>query len=569
MANPPCRILLICPDNLSERETGLAREVAASADLVVAVPRLTSSGGRPENLRILPMDALGSIAAGQRPDFVVYASPPAPALHRKIWWWKRRHAPGALWGGYWRPPPQPRWPDRLALSTLDFFFAANEADLAALRHAGVAPGRVLTNGEAADAGAITAFLGRRRAAEDRSVLWVEEDISLHSPSTKHLVYSVPHLREEGWEVRAWCLTTDVAADAVETRLLPAPPRAVRVLTPYWFWALSNGYGLGHWLLRGGKPARLVHTVGGAYLGADIAAIQFVNHVWLRKQVELGLPNLKAVLMVLWTLLAVLKDQLQFSNPRCRLFLPASDSIAEEVRRRCLARTEIEVLANSYDESRFNPAVRGKWREPMRRELGFGAGDMVFSFASQGHHKRKGFWLAVEALDRLRRREDVPRARDAKFLVIGGLPGTLDRLRGELTARHPGWEKWLVFVGVQAAVEHYLAAADAFLFPSYFEAFCLAEIEAGALGLPLLLTPHHGTEMILRPGENGLRLPFDPAAMEETLAGFLRDGLPPFAPSAGRALDRPAYARKLAGIYRRLIEHGPGAAAHGETFVQLP
>ena len=268
------------------------------------------------------------------------------------------------------------------------------------------------------------------------------------------------------------------------RRFPALPGRLGFLTPYWFWLLVNAYGLGRRLRDGRPPARVVQTVGGAYLGADLAAIHFVNHVWWKRQFELGLTDWRGLLGWLWTLPAVVKDELQFRNPRCRLFLPVSDSIAAEVRRRCRRAAGVRVLPNSYDETRFSPEVRARWREETRARLGFTETETVFCFASQGHYRRKGFWLAVGALDRLQRQETPPAASRVRFLVIGGQPHTLARLQTELDARYsPSWREWITFVGRQAEIEGYLAAADAFLFPSYFEAFCLAEIEAGALGLP--------------------------------------------------------------------------------------
>jgi len=52
-----------------------------------------------------------------------------------------------------------------------------------------------------------------------------------------------------------------------------------------------------------------------------------------------------------------------------------------------------------------------------------------------------------------------------------------------------------------------------------------EIEAAAMGLPLLLTPHHGSEMILKDGVNGLVLPFDAAGIAAIIVNGIRMGFP--------------------------------------------
>jgi glycosyltransferase involved in cell wall biosynthesis len=94
-------------------------------------------------------------------------------------------------------------------------------------------------------------------------------------------------------------------------------------------------------------------------------------------------------------------------------------------------------------------------------------------------------------------------QEVRLLVIGGTAKTLARLKTELATRFPEYTRWILFVGTTSEVEKSLAAADAFLFPSYFEAFSLAEIEAAAMGLPLFVTRHPGTEMIVREGKNGV------------------------------------------------------------------
>jgi UDP-glucose:(heptosyl)LPS alpha-1,3-glucosyltransferase len=47
-----------------------------------------------------------------------------------------------------------------------------------------------------------------------------------------------------------------------------------------------------------------------------------------------------------------------------------------------------------------------------------------------------------------------------------------------------------------------AAADAFVFPTAYEAFPLVALEAAASGLPLLVTAVNGVEDLLEDGRNG-------------------------------------------------------------------
>ena len=53
---------------------------------------------------------------------------------------------------------------------------------------------------------------------------------------------------------------------------------------------------------------------------------------------------------------------------------------------------------------------------------------------------------------------------------------------------------------------YYAAADCFVMPSYREGFPNTVLEAGAMGLPSIVTDINGSREIIRDGENGLIVP---------------------------------------------------------------
>lgn len=383
--------------------------------------------------------------------------------------------------------------------------------------------------------------------ESRTVLWIDAHLELRSPTMRHLLHSLPRLRAEGWTVKAWCLRSDAPPDQVEHTFFPAP-RWLGPLQMVYFALLVNLYGMWRWLLRKPRPAAVIHATCGTYLGADVTVVQFLNCVWAREQLRVGFTRWQDVVAYPLVLLGALAEWLQWRSPWLKLALAVSDSVGVEVSRHTRPRVRVETLPNSYDETRFNLAVRGTYRDAMRAQLGLPPDATVFCFVSAGHYGRKGFWLAVEALSMVR--VALP-GKDVRLLVVGGTVPTVERLRMQIEERFPGNARSIHFAGMQAAVEKFYAASDAFLFPSYFEAFCLAEIEAGACGLPLLLTPHHGSEMILLDGKNGRLLSFDPGVMGGQIAEFIRQGLPNSAPGAGRGLDRAHYAAALLSVYERL------------------
>jgi glycosyltransferase involved in cell wall biosynthesis len=101
-------------------------------------------------------------------------------------------------------------------------------------------------------------------------------------------------------------------------------------------------------------------------------------------------------------------------------------------------------------------------------------------------------------------------------------------------KHMGLSSHVQFAGMQQDIRPYLWAADAFAFPSFYEAFPLVAIEAAAAGLPLIVTPISGVEEFLSDGKNGILVEQTPEAVADGLKRFLL-----LAPEARRAMGRQA------------------------------
>ena len=63
-----------------------------------------------------------------------------------------------------------------------------------------------------------------------------------------------------------------------------------------------------------------------------------------------------------------------------------------------------------------------------------------------------------------------------------------------------------FVGFQQDIRPYLAASDALAFPSYREGFPNVVLQAGAMGLPSIVTDINGCNEIIEDGVNGVIVP---------------------------------------------------------------
>ncbi|HUZ46422.1 MAG TPA: glycosyltransferase family 4 protein [Terriglobia bacterium] len=174
-----------------------------------------------------------------------------------------------------------------------------------------------------------------------------------------------------------------------------------------------------------------------------------------------------------------------------------------------ARGKIHVISNPVDVEMCPP--KGFDRSESRSSLGFLPEDIVMVFVATGAFERKGLPLLLEAMPQVRH----PRLR---LLVVGGAHDLVAKYR--LRAAQTGLGKQVVFVGFQRFVCHYLWAADAFVFPSFYETFSLVSFEAAAAGLPLLVSQLHGVEEFLRDGENAILLERTPEGVAEGIRKFL-------------------------------------------------
>lgn len=126
---------------------------------------------------------------------------------------------------------------------------------------------------------------------------------------------------------------------------------------------------------------------------------------------------------------------------------------------------------------------------------------VFTFIFIGRIVRdKGINELVKSFSRLNSK--YPKTR---LLLVGPYEENLDPLAPETLAEINSNEA-IEAVGPQKDVRPWLAASDAFVFPSYREGFPNVVIEAGAMGLPSIVTDINGSREIIIEKENGTIIP---------------------------------------------------------------
>lgn len=126
---------------------------------------------------------------------------------------------------------------------------------------------------------------------------------------------------------------------------------------------------------------------------------------------------------------------------------------------------------------------------------------VFTFVFVGRIVRdKGINELVAAFKRLQTK--VPKTR---LILVGEYEDALDPITPEARKEIED-NSCILAVGNQKDVRPWLAASDALVFPSYREGFPNVVIEAGAMGLPSIVTDINGSREIIQDGVNGLIVP---------------------------------------------------------------
>jgi glycosyltransferase involved in cell wall biosynthesis len=257
---------------------------------------------------------------------------------------------------------------------------------------------------------------------------------------------------------------------------------------------------------------IVHSVGPNAMAANVITIpniQPAKRKILAQQPEPGgvsLPRKLTRWLFLETTTLVEKRAYTHSPKRTPpLFLPCSRGVEKELRKYYeIGNAPVKVVPNAADINVFKP-VEEEHRQKWREANGFSRDDIILIFAG-GEWTRKGLDIAIQALAKF--------GDPAVKLFVAGHDAQLRRYKSMAGELDVGQR--VVFGGFRRDLCTALGAADIFFFPSRYEAFSLAIIEAGACGLPLVATCINGSEDFITPGVNGYFIEHDAESAAKVL-----------------------------------------------------
>jgi glycosyltransferase involved in cell wall biosynthesis len=186
-------------------------------------------------------------------------------------------------------------------------------------------------------------------------------------------------------------------------------------------------------------------------------------------------------------------------------LPNSKGLYEFILNEKLTKPEkLEVIAqgstNGIDSEHFNPKHFSEIENTeLRESLKIDPSDFVFIFVGRLVGD-KGINELVAAFEKLNQNKAA-----VKLLLVGSLESDLDPLSPE-TEKIIETNSAIKAVGFQKDVRPYFAISDVLAFPSYREGFPNVVMQAGAMGLPCIVSDINGCNEIIENGKNGLIIP---------------------------------------------------------------
>jgi len=303
-------------------------------------------------------------------------------------------------------------------------------------------------------------------------------------------FDVKGVSSEGEELREVHGNEGIAVEAITMSRKITPFQDLKSL-----WQMWN-------FLRKEKPQIVhTHTPKAGIIGMLAARLAGVPH---RLHTVAGLPLMEAT----GTKRKILNIVEKLTYSSATRVYPNSKGLYDFILQNNFTQSnKLKIIANGssngIDTTFFSPdQVTEIERVTLREKLNIQPDDFVFVFVGR-IVSDKGINELIKAFSELQTVENKPTG--IKLLLVGGLENDLDPLNPE-TLAEINQNKDIISVGFQQDVRSFFAIADALVFPSYREGFPNVVMQAGAMGLPSIVSDINGCNEIIIEGENGLIIP---------------------------------------------------------------
>lgn len=353
------------------------------------------------------------------------------------------------------------------------------------------------------------------------------------------------LLDAGHEVHYVCERADANVDPrLEIHRVPKPLRFARATKVWLFDVLSRR------ALAAAGPFDLVHGFGktsrqDVYYDGSGCLADFQSYSIDATHAS---PLARALRRAsLHQRVAARIERARYTPGNYRRILAISELVRGQILRRYgLPPEDVETLHPGVDLERFHPGRAAAARPALRAELGLAA-DAPLVVLLGSDYRRKGLPCLLEALAAL------PGVHAA---VVGREKPRRVREYRDL-ARQLGVADRVHVLGLRRDPEHVLAAADCMVFPSHFDAFGSAVLEAMACGVPTVVSRRAGAAELVVEGKTGALV--DGPEEPDALAAGVRSLLGERGAEAGRQARREAerhsweaHVARVFAVYRDIL-----------------
>ena len=183
--------------------------------------------------------------------------------------------------------------------------------------------------------------------------------------------------------------------------------------------------------------------------------------------------------------------------------PEGEGVKNDLLRFKITSRPLQVLANGnvngIDAEYFSPeSISALARKKLKKELGISESDFVYIFVGRLVGD-KGINELINAFSQKKQDKDI------KLLLVGQFESELDPLLEDTLVKirnNPN----IISVGFQKDVRPYFSISNVLIFPSYREGFPNVVMQAGAMGLPSIVTNINGCNEIIIEKINGVIIP---------------------------------------------------------------
>ena len=258
-------------------------------------------------------------------------------------------------------------------------------------------------------------------------------------------------------------------------------------------------------LRVGRGWDVIHAQGACSLRFNVITAHICNAGWAAAQRQFPVARTWRQAMFERVVTPLERATYQWS-PRAQV-IAISDQVRRELAEYYGRRDRVDVIYHGVDTNAFSP-VDDDERRTLRRRLGVPPESFVALFVGD---LRKGGEMTLEVAARL---------PAVKFILVSRSDAAPYRAR----AGALGVSERVEFRAATAEVASYYAMADAFLFPSPYDAFGMVISEAMASGLPVVTTRTAGASELITHESSGFLVASarDTAAMAAHLERLASD-----------------------------------------------